>query len=99
MHLFHTKNTNIFNEDTEIIENFVCYLLVITLQNPTLGDLIVEEGKVLGCQTGIWSTEAKVWCIMLKAAWQWGGDSSLANNPPTWGSAGDECFIHQFLWD
>jgi hypothetical protein len=38
-----------------------------------------EEGNVLGWQTGIWSTAAKVWGIMPKAAWCWVGDSSVAN--------------------
>jgi hypothetical protein len=34
--------------------------LLIPLQNPTLGVLIVEGGNVLGRRTGLWSTEAKV---------------------------------------
>jgi hypothetical protein len=38
-------------------------------------------GNVLGRQTGLWSTEAKVWGIVPKAAWHWGGDSSVVNDP------------------
>jgi hypothetical protein len=52
-----------------------------------------------GCLTGLWSTQAKV-VIVLKAAWHWGRDSSVINNPlgepghtpmyvglpPAWGS-------------
>jgi hypothetical protein len=30
------------------------------LQNPTLGILVAEEGNILGWQTGLWSTKAKV---------------------------------------
>jgi len=29
---------------------------------------------------GLWSTQAKVEGIMLKAAWHWGSDSSVVNN-------------------
>jgi len=31
--------------------------------------------------TGPWSTPAKVEGIVLKAAWHWSSDSSVANNP------------------
>jgi hypothetical protein len=31
--------------------------------------------------TGLWSTEAKVEGIVLKAAWHWGSDSSVLNDP------------------
>jgi hypothetical protein len=48
---------------------------------PTLGVLVADRYNVLGRQTGLWSTEAKVWGIVPKAAWYWGGDSSVANNP------------------
>jgi len=30
---------------------------------------------------GLWSTQAKVEGIVPKAAWQWGRDSSVVNNP------------------
>jgi hypothetical protein len=30
---------------------------------------------------GLWSTKAKVEGIMLKAAWHWGSDSSVVNDP------------------
>jgi hypothetical protein len=50
-------------------------------KNPTLGFLVLEGGNVLGQQTGLWSTEAKLWGIVLKAAWHWGGDSSVGNVP------------------
>jgi len=29
----------------------------------------------------LWSTQAKVEGIMLKAAWHWGSDSSVVNDP------------------
>jgi len=35
--------------------------------------------------TGLWSTKAKVGGIVLKAAWHWGSDSSVVNNP-LWGT-------------
>jgi hypothetical protein len=38
-------------------------------------------GKVLGRQTGLWSTEAKVRGIVPRAAWHWSGDSSVPNDP------------------
>jgi hypothetical protein len=31
--------------------------------------------------TGLWSTQAKVDGIMLKAAWHWGSDCSVVNDP------------------
>ena len=31
--------------------------------------------------TGLWSTQAKVERIMLKAAWHWGSKSSVINDP------------------
>jgi len=31
--------------------------------------------------TGLWSTQAKMEDIVLKAAWQWGSNSSVINNP------------------
>jgi hypothetical protein len=31
--------------------------------------------------TGLWSTQAKVEGIVLKAAWHWGTDSSVINDP------------------
>jgi hypothetical protein len=31
--------------------------------------------------TGLWSTQAKVEGIVLKAAWHWGSDSSVVNDP------------------
>ena len=30
---------------------------------------------------GLWSTQAKVKVIMPSAAWHWGGDSSVVNEP------------------
>jgi hypothetical protein len=77
----------------------------LSLQNQTQGVLVVEGGNVLGWKTGLWSTEAKVWCIVLKTAWHWGGDRYVTNNtfgapgstplyvclPPTWGSVGGSC--------
>jgi len=61
---------------------------------------------------GLWSTQAKVERIMLKAAWHWGSDSSIINNtlgepghtplyvglPSTWGSMdGDLMFSPHFV--
>jgi len=31
--------------------------------------------------TGLWSTQAKMERIVLKAAWHWGSDSSVVNDP------------------
>jgi hypothetical protein len=73
------------------------------LQNPTLG--------VVGRQTRLWSAEAKVWGIVPKAAWHWGGDSSVANDPfvapgstpscvrlpPVRDCAGGDWLIYRFL--
>jgi hypothetical protein len=40
------------------------------------------EGYYGTCQlTGLWSTQAKVEGIVLKAAWYWGSDSSVINDP------------------
>jgi hypothetical protein len=80
-------------------------------QNPALGVLIEEGGNVLGRQTGLWITEAKVWGIVPKAAWHWGGDRSVVNDdfgapdstpsnvcfPPKWRSAGGDCLVPQLL--
>ena len=46
----------------------------------------VEVTAFQGCYdtrwlTGLWSTQAKVEGIMLKAAWHWGSDSSVINDP------------------
>jgi hypothetical protein len=56
---------------------------------------------------GLWSTKAKVEGIVLKAAWHWGIDCNVVNDPlgepgrtplyaglpSTWGSVdGDKCF-------
>jgi hypothetical protein len=38
-------------------------------QNPIPSILVVERGYILGRKTGLWSTEAKVWGNMPKAAW------------------------------
>ena len=34
-----------------------------------------------GWLMGLWSTQTKVEGIVLKAAWHWGSDSSVANDP------------------
>jgi hypothetical protein len=47
---------------------------VFPLQNPTLGVLVAEGGSVFGRRTGLWSTEAKVWGIVPRAAWHWGDE-------------------------
>jgi len=65
-----------------------------------------------GWLTGLWSTQAKVEGIVLKAAWHWGRDSSVLNDPlgepgltplyvglpSTWGSVeGDLTFFPFFV--
>ena len=62
--------------------------------------------------TGLWSTQAKMEGIMLKAAWHWGRDCSVLNDllgepghpplyvglPSTWGSVdGDLIFFPFFV--
>jgi hypothetical protein len=72
-----------------------------------------DEGRYDACWlTGLWSTQAKVEGIMLKAAWHWGSDSSVVNKPlgepgrtplyvgfpSTWGSVdGDHIFSLFFV--
>jgi hypothetical protein len=61
---------------------------------------------------GLWSTQAKIKGIMLKAAWHWGRNSSVVNDPfgepdhtplyvgplSTWGSVdGDYMFSPSFM--
>jgi hypothetical protein len=60
----------------------------------------------------LWSTQAKVECIVLKAAWHWGRNCSVVNDPlqepgrtplyvglpSTWGSVdGDQMFYPFFV--
>jgi hypothetical protein len=49
---------------------------------------------------GLWSTQAKVEGIVLKAAWHWGSDSSvvdtLGEQPSAWGSVGSDLFFSRF---
>ena len=62
--------------------------------------------------TGLWSPQAKVEGIVLKAAWHWSSDSSAVNGPlgepgrialyvglpPAWGSVdGDRMFSPSFV--
>ena len=68
------------------------------------------RGLLLHILTGLWSTQANVESIMLKAAWHWGSDSSVANNhlgEPgrtqkyaglTWGSVDSDCTFSPFCW-
>jgi hypothetical protein len=63
--------------------------------------------------TGLWSTQAKVEGIMLKAAWHWGSDSSVINNVhgkpghtplyigllSTWGSMYGDQMLSPFSWE
>jgi len=60
---------------------------------------------------GLWSTQAKVECIVLKAAWHWGRDCSVLNDPPgepgctplyvglpsTWGSVDSDLIFFPFF--
>jgi len=41
----------------------------------------VEGYYDTGWLTGLWSTQAKVEGIMPRAAWHWGSDSSVFNDP------------------
>jgi len=57
--------------------------------------------------TGLWSTQAKVQGIVLRAAWHWGSDSSVVNDPfeepgctpfyvgllSMWGSVDGDCMF------
>jgi len=45
------------------------------------GGYILLRVTTTGWLTGLWSTQAKVEGIILKAAWHWGSDSSVENNP------------------
>jgi len=61
---------------------------------------------------GLWSTQAKMEGIVVKAAWQWGSDSSAVNDPlgepghtplyvsfsTMWGSVESDCMLSPFLW-
>jgi hypothetical protein len=61
--------------------------------------------------TGLWSTQAKVEGIVLKAAWHWGRDCSVVNNllgepgctplyvglPSTWGSMDGNLMFSPFF--
>ena len=46
--------------------------------------------------TGLWSTQAKVEGIVLKAAWHWGSDSGVINNP--FGEPGHTSIVCRPLW-
>jgi len=63
--------------------------------------------------TGFWSTRAKVESIVLKAAWHWGSDKSVANDPlgepsltplyvgrpSAWGSVDGDCRFPRISWE
>jgi len=60
---------------------------------------------------GLWSTQVKVEGIVLKAAWHWGRDSSVVNNPlgepghtplyvglpSTWGSVNSDLMFFLYV--
>jgi hypothetical protein len=62
---------------------------------------------------GLWSTEAKVEGIVLKAAWHWSSDSNVVNNPlgesgrtllyvglpSTWCSVDGDQMLSPFSWE
>ena len=62
---------------------------------------------------GLWSTQAKVVCIVLKPAWHWGSNSSVENEPlgepghtplhvrlpSAWGSVDGYRMISPFSWE
>jgi len=45
------------------------------------GDTLVKGYYEKCWLTGLWSTQAKVEGIVLKAAWQWGSNRSVINDP------------------
>jgi hypothetical protein len=62
------------------------YLRVTWIQNAlyreSRGRVYPVEGYYDTCWlTGLWPTQAKVEGILLKAAWHWGSDSGVVNNP------------------
>jgi len=73
-----------------------------------------DEGCYDTCWlTGLWSTQAKVKGILLKAAWHWGRDCSVVNDPlgkpgrtplyvglpSTWGSMDGDLMFSPFSWE
>jgi hypothetical protein len=62
---------------------------------------------------GLWSTQTKVEGIMLKAAWHWGSESSIIDDPlgepdhtllyvglqSSWGSVNIDLTFSPFLWE
>jgi len=77
-------------------------------------DRNTSGGHNLTCWlTGRWSTQAKVERTVLKAAWHWGSDSSIVNNPfgePgrtllyagllfKWGSINGDLMFYPFSWE
>jgi len=73
-----------------------------------------DEGYEHTCWlVGLWSTQAKMEGIMLKAAWHWGSDSSIGNDslgepgctplhvhlPSAWGSVDGENMFSPFSWE
>jgi hypothetical protein len=64
-----------------ILWSSIWTLRKVPLQDSTLGVLVAEGGNILGRRKGLWSTEAKMWGIVPKAAWHWGGDSSVTKGP------------------
>ena len=62
---------------------------------------------------GLWSTQDKGEGIMLKAAWHWGRDCSVINDPleepgctplyvgllSAWGSMDGDCMLSPILWE
>ena len=73
----------------------------------------VEGYYVTHWLTGLWSTQAKVEGIVLKAAWQWGTDTSVVNDPfgepdrtplyvglpSAWGSVDGDRMFSPFSWE
>jgi len=71
------------------------------------------RGDTLMRLTGLWSTQAKVEGIVLKAAWYWGSDGSVVNGPlgercrtplyvglmSTWGSVDGDRMFSPFSWE
>ena len=72
----------------------------------------VEGYYVTHWPTGLWSTQAKVEGIVLKAAWYWGSYTSIVNDPlgepdrtqlyvglpSAWGSVDGDRMFYPFSW-
>jgi hypothetical protein len=61
--------------------NNLCRYHSVSLPTSNPSRFVADGVNALGRQTELWSTEAKVWGIVPKTAWHWGGDSIVTNDP------------------